>query len=103
MLGAHHAPGIMFTAEQPALAIPGIAVGEIRRLAEDAYMAILFVVAHQPIVGNVTPNEAAIIADVDRTLRPPKPVGNPLDCRIADFVLESFIKRFDARIGVAPI
>src|SRR5262249_59937332 len=70
--GARHAPCVMLAGDEPPLPVAGIAVGVIGGLAVDARVARHLVPAQDAIVGYIAPIETARIAEIDRTLRPPR-------------------------------
>src|SRR4030081_2399306 len=96
VLGARDTPGVMLAAEQPPLPVPGIAVRIVRRLAEHTHVTVFLVPAHHSIVGNVAPDQAAIVPDIDRPFGPAEPGGDALDGGIADLVLEAWVERLHA-------
>ena len=103
MLGAGHAPSIVLAGDQPALAIPGVAIAIVGRLAIDADMAVLLQPAHDPVVGDVAPQQVAAVPEIDRSFGPPEAGGDPLDGGIADLVPEALVQRLDTRVGIAGI
>ena len=58
----------MLAGDKSALAVPGIPVGVVRGLTEDADPAGLLVPAHDAVIGNVAPQETTGIAEIDRAL-----------------------------------
>ena len=82
VFGARDAPGVVFAGEEPALAIASVAVGVVRRLAENADRARLLVPAHDAVVGDVAPQQAAPVAEPDRAFAPAHAGGDPLDAGV---------------------
>ena len=66
VLGARDPPRVVLAGEQPALAVAGVAVGEVRRLAEDADRAGLLVPLHDAVVRDVAPEQVAAVAEPNR-------------------------------------
>ena len=73
VLGAGHAAAVVLAGDEPALAVARVAVGEVRRLAEHADRARLLVPAHDPVVGDVAPQQVAPVAEPHRA---PPPSGS---------------------------
>ena len=67
--------------------------------AEHADMPILLEPAHHAVVGNVAPDEAARVAQIDRAFRPTEPGRDPLDAGIG-LPAEPPVQHLDARIGI---
>jgi hypothetical protein len=53
----------MLAGDEAALAVAGVAVGEVRRLAEDRDRAAFLVIAQDAVVGDVAPQEIAPVAE----------------------------------------
>ena len=66
-------------------------------------MSIFFIITHHAVVRDIAPDQAAIVADIDRTFRPSEPIRHALDSGIAYLVLESLVEDLDPRVGIAPI
>src|SRR5262245_38083578 len=71
----------MLGGDETALAIARIAVGVVGGTAVDARAPRLLVPAHDTIVGNVAPEQAARIAEIDRPLCPTETGREPFDAR----------------------
>ena len=69
----------MLAGDEPPLSIAGVAIGVIGRFTENPDAAGLLVPAHDPIVGNIAPKEAARIAEIDRPLGPAHAGGKAFD------------------------
>jgi len=101
VLCARDAAGIVLAGDEVALAIARIAIAVIRRLAEDADFACIFEPAQYAVVGNVTPEQIAAVAEPDRAFGPATSGVQALDGGIADKILgEARIDHFDRRVGV---
>ena len=70
---------VVLAGDEPALAVAGVAVGVVRRLAVHAGAPGLLVPAHDAVVGNVAPQQAARVAEIDRPLAPAHAGREPLD------------------------
>src|SRR4030095_6591031 len=55
------------------LPVARIAVGEVRRLPEHAHLSRFLVPPHDPVVGDVAPEDIPPVAEPHRTLRPAEP------------------------------
>src|SRR5205814_9425350 len=86
VLGADHAAAAVQTRHQPSLAIARVAVREVRRLAEDAGRARLFVPSHDAVVRDVAPEEAPDVAQPHGALGPSETGREPLDLREVQLV-----------------
>src|SRR5206468_2337488 len=86
VLGTRHPPRVMLARDEAALPVTGIAVGEIGWTAIDADTCRAFVPAHDPVVGNIAPEEAACIAEIDGPLTPAHARGEPLHARVGDAI-----------------
>ena len=78
-LGAGHATGTVLAGHESPLRIDRIAIGVVRRLAEDAEMVVVPQQAHYPVVGDVAEEQIIALAEEGWTLGPAEPRGNPLD------------------------
>ena len=105
MFGACDPPPQMFGADQPSLPVHRIAIGVVGGLAEHADMPIATVVTHQPVVGNVGPDQAAACLKISRPFRPAASgIKRFQPDRSVDERIEPFIKIFEWRHGVySPI
>ena len=101
IFGAGHAAAAMLAGDQPALAVAGVAVGEIRRLAEDADRAGLLFPFDDAVVGNVAAQKIAPVAEPHRAFGPAQAGGQPLHGReFQPVFFEARIERMDRRIGI---
>ncbi len=102
VLGARDPPSAVLAGDQAALAVAGVAVGVVGGLAVDAHPPGLLVPAHDAVVGNVAPQQAARIAHPDRPLAPAHAGGEPLHPGIVDAIFgEARIENLDRRVGIA--
>src|SRR5581483_7368837 len=101
IFGAHHAAAAMLAGDEPALAVAGVAVGEIGGLAIDADRAGLLLPFDDALVGDVAGQEVAPVAEPDRALRPAQPGGDALHRRqLEPVLLKARIERMDGWVGV---
>ena len=101
IFGADHAASAMLAGDQPALAVAGIAVGEVRRLAEDADRAGFLFPFDDALVGNVAAQQIAPVAEPHRAFGPAQSRGQPFHRRqFQPVFLEARIERVDRRIGI---
>ena len=102
VLGAVDAPPAVLAANQPALAVARVAVGEVRRLAVDADRARLLLPLEDAVVGDVAPQQIAPVAEIHRPFRPAAARGEALHAgELQPVFLEARIERHDGRIGIA--
>src|SRR5262249_14852136 len=102
VLGARHAPGVVLAGDEPALPVAGIAVGIVRRPAINARASRRLVPAHDAIVGNVAPEHAARISEIDRSLAPARAGGGPPHARQRQTIFgKARIENPDRRVGIA--
>ena len=102
VLGAGDPAGAVLAAEQAPLAVAGVAVGEVRRLAEHADRPGLLLPLHDPVVGDVAEQDVAAVAEPDRPLGPAEAGGQPLDLgRLMPVAGERWVDDLDERVGVA--
>ena len=88
--------------DEAALAVAGVAVGEVRRLAEDADRARLLLPLEDAVVGDVAPEQVAPVAEVDRALGPAAAGGEPLHAgELEPVLLEARIERDNGWVGIA--
>ena len=85
MLGAHHRAGAVQARDQPAFLVPGVAVGEVARLAVDRD-ALALDPAQDAVVGDVAEQQAVGIAEPHRPLGPAAALGEPLQRRVVQDV-----------------
>ena len=71
----------MLASDEPALAVAGIAVGEIRWLAKNADRAGLFFPLDDALIGNVAAEQIAPVAEPHRPFGPAHPGGQSLHRR----------------------
>ena len=92
---------VVLAGDEPALPVAGIAVGVVRGRTIDAGASGPLVPAHDAVVGNVAPEQAARIAEVDRPLAPAHAGGEAFDAREREAILgEARIKDVDRRIRI---
>ena len=84
MLGPGHAPGQVLAGDQTALAVPGVAVGVVGGAPERRHHARRLVPAQHPVVGDVAPDQAVVVAEPDRPLGPPVAGRDPFDRRVVE-------------------
>src|SRR6185312_15082453 len=70
VFNAIDAPPAVLAADEAALAIAGVAIGEVGGLAIDADGARLLLPLQDAVVGDVAPQQVAAVAEVDRPFRP---------------------------------
>ncbi len=108
VLGTGHAPTQFmrrgaFADHQPALAIAGQAIGEVRLFAKYAQRLADLVPTHDAVVGNVAEQQVAPVANPYRTFGPAQTVGDLLDAGVEQAQLQkAFIQYFQGWIGVTP-
>src|ERR1700732_1714603 len=68
----------MLAGDQPSLAVAGVAVGEIRGLAEHADRARFLFPFENALVGDVAAQEIAAVAEPHRSLGPAPPPCSPV-------------------------
>src|SRR5262249_18889833 len=92
----------MRAADEAALAVARVAVGEVRRLAIDADCAGLLLPFEDAVVGNVTPQQIPPVAEVDGALRPAAAGEQSLHARELDPIfLEARVERDNGGIWIA--
>src|SRR5262249_34009625 len=102
VLGPRDAAGIVLTRHQPALAVARVAIGVVRRLAEDAHRAGLLLPLHDPVVRDIAPEQEATVADPHRALGPSEARRETLDRRQRQAVRrEARVEHLDGWIGIA--
>src|SRR5260370_16193728 len=79
IFSAAHAPRAMLATDEPAPAVAAIAVRIIRWLAKDAHPAARLFPFHDPVVGNIAPQQIAAVAEPDRPLAPAHAGCKPLE------------------------
>ena len=95
------APAVL-AGHEPSLAVARVAIGEIRRLPVDADGAGLFLPLHDPVVGNVAPQEIAAVAEPHRALGPATSRRQTLDGgEFQPIGLETRVERDDGGVGIA--
>ena len=96
-IGARHAAGQMLAGDEAALAVDGVAIGIVRRVAEHRDRAAAVIEAQDAVVGNVRPDEVAPRREPRRPLRPASTGPQPLHPRVADdAALEARIENLNA-------
>ena len=102
VLGPGHPPGEVLAGDEPALPVPGVAVGVVGGAAEHRDRPGLLVPAQHPVAGDVAPEQAAVVAEPDRPLDPAVAGGDPLHGRVVQpAVLEPRVEDPDGGIGIA--
>src|SRR5262249_3592894 len=102
ILGAGDAPRVVLAGDEAPLAVAGVAVGIVRRLAEDRDCPGFLVPAHDAVVRDVAPQHAARIAEPDRPLAPAHAGREPLDAREREAIFgEARIEDLHRRVGIA--
>ena len=102
VFGARDPPRLVLAGDEAALAIATIAVGVVGRLAIDADRAGGLVVAHQPIVRDVAPDQATGVAEIDRPFAPAHAGREPLDAGVEQAIpVEAGVEAPDRGIGIA--
>src|SRR6476646_9050849 len=101
MLGSDDVASAVLAGDQPALGVAGVAIGEIRRLSEDAYRAGLLLPFEDALVGNVAAQQIAAVAEPHRPFGPAQSRGQPLHRRkFQPVFFKARIERVDRRIGI---
>src|SRR5262249_31630055 len=101
IFGTGHAPGVVLAADEAALAVAGVAVGIVRRLAEHGGAAGLLIPPQDAVVGDVAPQEAARVAEPNRALAPPCAGVEPLDAGIENAIFQKArIEDLDGRVWI---
>src|SRR5687768_16131561 len=91
----------MLAADEPSLPVAGVAVGEVRRLAEDADRAGLLFPFEDALVRNVAAEQIPSVAEPHRPFGPAQAGGQPLHRRqLQPVILEAGIEGMDGRIGI---
>src|SRR5262249_6313753 len=104
VFGARHTPSAVLAGNEPPLTVARVAVGKIRRLAVDARAAGFFVPAHDPVVGDVAPQETTGVAEIDRPLAPAHAAGEPFPGALGNAMLcKARIENLNRRIGIALV
>src|SRR5260221_7511646 len=102
IFGARHPPRIVLAGDETALAVARVAVGVVRRLAEDADRAGLLLPFHHPVVRDVAPQQIAAVAEPHRPLAPAEAGRQALDAGQGDAIFrEAGVQDFDRRIRIA--
>ena len=95
------AAAAMLAGDEAALAVAGMAVGEIRRLAVDADRPGFLFPLEDAVVGNIAAQQIAPVAEPHRAFGPAQPGGQPFHRRqFQPVFLEARIERVDRRIGI---
>ncbi len=102
VLGAGQPLRVHLAGHQPPLAVAGVAVGIMRRFAEDADCPGLFLPFHHPVVRDVAPDQATKIPEPNGALVEAASGGDHLYCRIAeDERCEARVEVLDVGVGIA--
>ena len=92
----------MFAGDQAALAVAGMSVAVVGRVAEDGHRATFLAPAHNAVVGDVAPQQKAPIAKPDRPFRPACACPDPFYGGAAQLVLvKARIQAFHRRVRIA--
>src|SRR5262245_27159452 len=92
----------MLAGDEAALAVAGIAICVVRRLAIDAHASCSFIPAHDAVVGDVAPKQTARISEIDGSLAPAHARGEPLDTRERQPIFcKARVEDLDRRVGIA--
>ena len=84
IFGAGQVLRVVLAGDEPALAVAGVAVGIVRRLAEHADRAGLLLPFHDPVVRDVAEQQIAAVAEPHRPLGKAHAAGDPLDRGVAE-------------------
>ena len=104
VFGARHAPAVVLAGDESALAVARIAVGVVRRGAVHAGASRPLVPTHDAVVGNIAPEQAARVAEIDRPLAPAHAGCKPLHARLRDTIFrKGRIENLDRRVGIARV
>jgi hypothetical protein len=98
-LGPQNRAGPVRTGDQPALAVAGVAVDVVRRLAEDADAEVGHP-AQQAVVRDVAPDQEAAVGEPDRPLAPAALVVDQLeigdrDGKVVELLVDIFVRVAD--------
>jgi hypothetical protein len=95
-------PHAVLAGHEPALPVAGIAVGIVRRLAEDAHRTGFLLPFQDAVVGDVAPQQRAEFAEPDRALAPAAAGIELLDRRVHRRFdrVETRIERDNCGIGI---
>src|SRR5690606_4060149 len=87
-------------ADEPALAVDGVAVRVAGGLAEDGCLAVGLVPLHDPVVGDVAPHDVATGREVGGTFGPAEAGGELLDTGAAlDTGVEPLVVVHETAVG----
>ena len=90
--------------DEASLPVAGVAVGEIGRAAEHRDAAVLFVVLHDPVVGDVAPQQISAIREIGGPFRPAHAAGDLLHRAAVDAVFqEARVENFERRLRIALV
>ena len=104
MLGARHAPREVFAGQQAALQVTRQAVGMVGRRAKGRDLPSLVVPTQDAVVGNVAPQQAAVVAKPLRAFAPAATRGDLLNAAAVDTVFgKALMQDFYRRVGVAAV
>src|SRR5262245_3922933 len=93
---------VVFAGDQTALAVAGIAICVVRGLAEHADPPGLLVPTHDAVVGNVAPQQATGVAEIDRALAPAHVGCDALDAGEGEAITrKTRIEDLDRRVRIA--
>src|SRR5581483_516802 len=102
IFGARHPAAAMLAGDEPSLAVAGVAVGKLRGRAIDRDLAGGLVPAQDAVVGDVAPQETAMVAEPDRSFRPSAAGGETLNRGIEQSIFrKARVEDVDCRVGIA--
>src|SRR5271170_7638642 len=103
IFGAGDPSPLVLAGDEPPLAVSGVAVRVVRRLAKNADRAGFFVPAHDAIIGDVAPQQITAVAEPHWPFGPAKTVREPLDRGIEWRLdrVKARIQRPDRRVRIA--
>ena len=103
-LGARHTPRVVLAGDEPALAVAGVAVRVVGRLAIDRRAAGLLIPAQDAVVRDVAPQQAAPVAHPHRAFAPARASIELFDARESEAIFgEAWIEMLDVRVRIARV
>src|SRR5258708_12088617 len=101
MLGSRQPARVVFTGEQPPLAVSAISIAVVRGAAEYGDLSSFLKPPQNTVVGDVTEEEVSSIPNPHGPLRPPAAREQPLHSRAQDLILrKTRINDLDRGIGI---
>ncbi len=79
IFGPDDASAAVLAADQPALAVAGVAIGEVGRFAKDADRAGFFFPFEDAVIGDIAAQQITPVAKPHRAFAPAQPGLEPLD------------------------